>query len=182
MGGHIPENNALSLAYQYKLTTLVETGSWKCESSIWATEHFERVYTIEAYEQRFRKNSAAHAGKYPNLTMILGDSREELGRVLSRIEEPCLFWLDAHFMGQDIGLAARGECPLMEELSAIGHWAYQAPSVILIDDARLFVYPPPEPHDPAQWATFEQIKHELKRIPRTVYIDNDVIYAVPEVP
>lgn len=181
MGGHIPEQKVLKLALRYKLTTLIETGTWRGESAVWAAEHFERVYTIEANRKRFDGVTARLAGRHSNLTFVFGDSRVELARVLAQVREPCLFWLDAHWVG-DVGAhdSQGDECPLLEELDAIGHWAWQTPSVILIDDARLFTAPPPYPHDPKQWASYPQIELILNRVPRTVYIDEDVIYAIPE--
>ena len=52
-------------------------------------------------------------------------------------------------------LATDHECPLLDEIRATspGH----ARDCYLIDDARLFMNPPPPPHDPAQWPTFDEI-------------------------
>jgi hypothetical protein len=64
--------------------------------------------------------------------VLQGDSTQVLREVLSRIEEPCLFWLDAHYSGKGTALADC-ETPVWGELSH----AVKS-HVILIDDARCF--------------------------------------------
>jgi len=48
----------------------------------------------------------------------------------------------------------------------------------MIDDARMFIEPPPEPYDPAQWPTLEEVKALL---PDGYYVTtwHDAIIAVP---
>jgi hypothetical protein len=59
-----------------------------------------------------------------------------LPAILSRINKPCLFWLDGHYSA---GGTAKGEknTPIMEELTAI-HFHPVKNHIILIDDAREF--------------------------------------------
>jgi hypothetical protein len=68
-----------------------------------------------------------------------GDSGLMLPHVLARVEEPCLFWLDAHLVAEYDGEAAMHEspCPLLAELRAILAWEHAAASTVLIDDVRL---------------------------------------------
>lgn len=71
-----------------------------------------------------------------NIRFILGDSAEELPRLIGSIKTPATFWLDGHYSGQGTG---RGEVdtPISAELEAIlNHPVKQ--HVILIDDARCF--------------------------------------------
>jgi hypothetical protein len=174
----IPE--ALALRYKGNCQVFCETGTYKGGSAIWAVDHFERVYTIEGYRQRFDKTAAALAGKYHNLHMIYGDSRAELARVIAPIQQPIFYWLDAHWCGEGAHDSNGDECPLADELNAIAHHPYAAQSVIMIDDARLFTAAPPYPHDPAQWPSYDEIEIELRRLPRQVWVQDDVIIAVPE--
>jgi hypothetical protein len=82
-----------------------------------------------------------------------------------------VFWLDGHWSAGDT--AGEGdECPLLEELATIG-----PQHAILIDDARLFIEPPPPPHDPSQWPTLEQVMAALAQ--REVTIREDVVVALP---
>jgi hypothetical protein len=65
-----------------------------------------------------------------------GDSADVLPALLQEIDEPCLFWLDAHYSGPG---TARGrvDTPITQELSAIFEYHVKK-HVILIDDARDF--------------------------------------------
>jgi hypothetical protein len=98
-------------------------------------DRFTQIYTIELdralYErasQRFAANAHIH--------VIHGDGAEELPKVLDRVSEPCLFWLDAHYSA---GITAHGplETPIIKELTAVLRHR-QSHHVILIDDARNF--------------------------------------------
>ena len=71
------------------------------------------------------------------LVLVQGDSGEKLNEILSEIDEPCVFWLDAH-AGAKEGYA-RGEvdCPLIEELNCISKHHIKN-HVVTVDDASLF--------------------------------------------
>jgi FkbM family methyltransferase len=100
---------------------------------------------------------------------VLGDSRDILPQL--DLSEPTVFWLDGHWSAGDT--AGEGdECPLLDELATIG-----PQHAILIDDARLFIEPPPPPHDPEQWPTLEQVIDALDD--REVAIRDDVVIALP---
>ena len=106
-----------------------------------------------------------------------GDSRRELNDILAKLNEPVIFWLDAHWCG-----GARDdqkpeeECPLREELLAVR--AFDGKSYILIDDARLFTGRPKYPHDPDLWPTLEEIKRLFPSGYFTTIAD-DIIISVP---
>lgn len=176
----IPIDRAIELRDKYDLKVLVETGTFRAGSTLLVAPHFERVYSIEGDRNRFEKTQAGLGNKRPlNALFIYGDSRHELARTLVKANAPCLLWLDAHWCGGGAVEAHTlgDECPLREELLAINVSKYARQHVILIDDARLFLAPPPYPHDPAQWMTYAEIEAMLA--PRRVYVENDVIYAEP---
>lgn len=176
----VPESAVLEFKERYHLQTFIETGTYKGGTAAWAAGHFERVITIEANEKRFHGAAQRLCNLHPNIRFILGDSRVALKRELNGIHEPVLLWLDAHWVGDQGAKDSQGdECPLAEELDAILAWEHYAESVILIDDARLFTAPPPYPHDPAQWLTYDQITARLTPHYR-VWIDEDVIFGVPK--
>jgi hypothetical protein len=84
--------------------------------------------------------------------------------------------LDAHWSGGDT-YGQEDECPILEELKII----FNSPIknfAILIDDARLFLAPPPLPHILKSWPTIRQI---IKVIPEEfdIIINDDVIFIVP---
>jgi hypothetical protein len=164
-----------ALRDEFNIATFVETGTYKANTTRWASERFKRVITIEAHRPYFDK--AAHKLSGRNIEFRFGDSRQVLPRAIKGLPDPALVWLDAHWCGDhEQALGTLGECPLKEELAALR--AGKVRHFILIDDARLFVSPPPKPHDPEQWPTFEEVKALL---PEDYFITiwNDVIIAVP---
>lgn len=171
-------DKALVLRRQYDLKAFIETGSYKGGTATLAAQRFERVITIEAYRPRFEKTAAQFAGQYPNLSFWYGDSRHLMAKALRELDQPCLIWADAHWCG-DAAMAHEigDECPLKQELEAINASAFADKHVLMIDDARLFLAPPPYPHDPAQWMTYAEIEQMLA--PRALYVREDVIYAEP---
>ena len=71
----------------------------------------------------------------PDVRVHEGDSAVLLPELLASLEEPALFWLDAHWSG---GVTARGsiDTPISVEIEAI--LRHPLPHVVLIDDARQF--------------------------------------------
>lgn len=171
------EPRALALAAQHGVDTFVETGTYKGGTTAWAAKHFRHVYTIEAYAARYNALMRVPVLERPaNAQYLFGDSRVELPLLLAVLRRPCMFWLDAHWCGEGAHDSV-DECPLREELVAINADDYAAKHVIMIDDARLFEAPPPMPHDPAQWLTLYEVYALLGD--RDVYLDKDIIYALP---
>jgi hypothetical protein len=54
-------------------------------------------------------------------------------------------------------------------------------SVVLIDDARLFLCTPPQPHRTEQWPTFQRVLGKLRALSRDheIMVINDVIVFFP---
>jgi len=83
--------------------------------------------------------------------------------ILEGLTEPCVFWLDAHFVDNcHWAYQLNDECSLREELEAIAahSWEHQLRHLIFIDDAELFTgdftYPDPR-RDMSQWPSLEDI-------------------------
>jgi hypothetical protein len=148
--------------------TLVETGTFLGDSAALGARLFERVITIEKSPELHRTARERHPDLM-NVEWLLGDSRDVLPQL--DLNEPAVFWLDGHWCGGD-SAGEDCECPLLEELAAIG-----PQHAILIDDARLFIAPPPPPHDPSVWPPLEQLMGAL--IDREVTIREDVVVALP---
>ena len=120
---------------QYQLHILVETGTFFGAMVEACKDAFERIYSVELQEAFYRRARKRFA-RFPHIRLLHGDSATELAKILAEISQPCLFWLDAHFMG---GITAKGlsECPALRELGLIGSHPVRG-HVILIDDARFF--------------------------------------------
>lgn len=112
----------------------IETGTGYAETTELASGIFRKVHTIELSEVLY-KRATDKFGKTKNVTCHFGDSKKILPKLIAQLDEPIIFYLDAHYSG---GLAAFGEeeVPLLEELKVIKTREY--PDIIIIDDLRLF--------------------------------------------
>ncbi len=95
---------------------------------------FEEIYSTEVdYEQYAFGLSRFH--NEPTIHLFHDDSASALRKFLPGIEEPVLFWLDAHYCGNAPQYFEK--CPVLRELAAIGEHPVKT-HPILIDDMRLF--------------------------------------------
>jgi len=122
-------------ASMYKLSVLVETGTYKGEMIAALHDLFEKVYSIELSE-KYARRARVYFRTRKNVTILDGDSGEIIGELLKEIDQPALFWLDGHWSADE---TARGKksTPIMEELDHILR-GKGLRHVILIDDARAF--------------------------------------------
>ncbi|MGC8483591.1 MAG: hypothetical protein ACP5OE_08115 [Thermodesulfobium sp.] len=160
------------------INTFIETGTYYGETAIWATKHFQNVYSIEASEKYFEMASRKYS-QVQNLHLLLGNSASLLPKVISVTEPKRIFWLDAHFMGGTT-YGQLGECPLLAELTSI---PTDSNSWILIDDARYFISQNfPILHDREQWPNIGEIVLILSRVQESsvLFIFNDVIVSPPK--
>jgi len=95
---------------------------------------FEQIYSIElsdklhlAARERFAKDA--------HVSLICGDSGEELARLVKHLSCRALFWLDAHYSGGETA-KGKGGVPVMKEIDCI--LKDRTDHVILVDDMRLF--------------------------------------------
>lgn len=130
--------------HRFKLQEFVETGTHLGDTLAYiASDNGVSCTSIELADDYYRQ-AAERFRSWPNVTLHHGDSGHVLPKLVRKLNQPALFWLDGHYSG---GATAKGETetPISEELQAIlespikGH-------VILIDDARCFDgaqgYPP----------------------------------------
>lgn len=131
----VKQQMVLKFAAMYKAKIFVETGTY-LGVMIFAVKHaFDEVYTIELDEKLYRRAKRKFYNER-NINMILGDSSKVLPGLLSKLDKPTIFWLDAHYSG---GISAKGSTvtPIIHELCAILN--HKLPNnVILVDDADLF--------------------------------------------
>lgn len=137
---------------------------------------FGEVYSTELMED-LHKTSKSRLKDQKNVHLYLGDSATSLKKILPLIQEPCLFWLDAHFAGE-----YQENCPILRELEAIASSPIKN-HTILVDDVRCFgthYY---------DYITIEQVKESIYRINPNYeitfedgYIKNDVLVAKISMP
>jgi hypothetical protein len=132
---------------------------------------FSCIITIElspdlhaAAKRRFAKVS--------NVRCLVGDSAILLPSLLSQTNEPCLFWLDAHYSA---GATAKGDkaTPISIELNAVLNHSVRN-HVVLIDDARCF----DGTHD---YPLLSELKNSVCRMrpDLSCVVENDIIRITP---
>lgn len=176
-----PEELILLLKQNLNISTFVETGTFKGDTAAWASNHFEKVITIENSKLYFDEatNSNNHL---QNIKFLFGDSRAVLTNVVSELRDPTIFWLDAHWCSMD-SYGSNDQCPVIDEINLIRSTGTN--HYIFIDDARLFLSPPPLPNKTGQWPTIDQICCNIqlscsKNEAYYIVVLEDVIVAVPD--
>jgi glycosyltransferase involved in cell wall biosynthesis len=147
------------LARELGISIFVETGTFKGDSVALVRSMFSEIHTCEfspeLHQSALRRFEADKA-----VTCHLGDSAILLQEIASRLEgRPAFYFLDAHWCEAENTAGKNSQCPLLNELSAID--ALNNRSVIVIDDARLFLAPPPAPHETSQWPSFHELVCQL---------------------
>lgn len=123
-------------AREFSIDILVETGTFYGDMVFSTRKTFKKIYSIEL-DKALYKRAKSLFSKYTNISLYHGDSIDILPKILLKINQPCLFWLDAHYSGEG---TARGnvDTPIMHELRyRLNKLNYN--HVILIDDAEDFV-------------------------------------------
>ena len=124
-------------AQKYSLNIFIETGTF-WGSTVWAMRNkFKKIYSIEL-SQKLHEYNKKFFSYYKNVEILRGDSGKILPELLAKINQPCLFWLDAHYSGQG-NSSVKGdlETPIIQELQAILSHGVKN-HIVLIDDAREF--------------------------------------------
>lgn len=170
----IPAQESEWLRNQIALTTVVEGGTYRGGTALSLSKTFCEIYTIEKSDIMFEQASK-NLNSVSNITLLKGDTRYHFPKIIEQ-EENILFWLDAHWSGGDT-YGEDDQCPLLAELKII----FSSPLknfAILVDDARLFLAPPPLPHNLNNWPTIKEI---VEAIPHgyDLIVHDDVIYITP---
>jgi hypothetical protein len=120
-------------ARAYSLRVFVESGTFRGDTVDDIRYHVDRVYSFEKHEELYERARARFAND-PRVAIIHADSGQAMSDVVSQLNQPALFWLDAH--PGEAGTAGKyGESPLRDELRAIANGP-KLPHVVMIDDAR----------------------------------------------
>ena len=159
-------------------SVFVETGTFFGDTVDHFKNQFEELYSIELSSEladkavkRFDGNAKIH--------IIHGNSANVLAPVLNKLRGTVLFWLDGHYSSEfflkDVFIkTAKGETntPVLKELEII--LASNLHSVILIDDARLFL-------GKDDYPTIKEIKVIVNKsgLPYNMLVSNDIIQIFP---
>jgi hypothetical protein len=150
-----------------RLQVLVETGTYFGDMVEATLNDFTAIYSIELSKLLYKK--AVKKFKLHNkVNLLQGDSAQILPNILKKVEQPTLFWLDAHYSE---GITAKGDTntPILDELKAILKHPVRN-HLILIDDAREFT-------GKSDYPTIVQIQDLVSEYwPKArVVVQNDVI-------
>ena len=142
MGEPIPPPNLIKqeiveeYARKFSIQILIESGTYLGDMVFAMKNIFSEIHSIELDTNLYKKAKKRFTN-IENIHIIQGDSSKVLPELLTLINQPCLFWLDAHYSG---GITAKGNLntPIMIELKSI--FSHKTKNhVILIDDARCFI-------------------------------------------
>ena len=149
------------------IRTFVETGTYLGKTAQFMASRVDRCHTIELSQSLYEAAKSSLA-RHQNVSIHCGNSAEMLPTILKEIDQPALFWLDAHYSaGKTAGSKAYN--PIETELRAIFDHPVKD-HLVLIDDAREFIgmngYP-----------TIRQMKNLVSRYGDgyTMIINNDII-------
>ena len=168
-----------ALTNVFSFCTFVETGTFKGDTIATMLPFFNELISVELSDTLYQ--DACHRFENePKVKMHLGDSPKFLFQIFTlQHDKSTLYWLDAHWCIADNTAGQTSQCPLLQEIGAIQSLNDQ--SIILIDDARLFLSPPPTPHEISQWPVFNDILIALRKLSSShkMMVINDVIAFYP---
>lgn len=170
-----PEDVVFFLRDTAKVGCFIETGTYYGETTSWAAQNFSEVITIELSEKYFSQAQERFRDT-PNVEVRFGDSKETLKTLVPQLTTPTMFWLDAHFCCDSAG---QGDpAPILAEITTI--YSGSKEHILLIDDARLFLSPPPaSPND-----EYPDVCELLTTLMATgnpyVVLHDDVLICVPQ--
>lgn len=158
-------------AEQYDCKVLVETGTFYGDMIDAMLQDFSELYTIELSEDLHKTACERFKGE-PKVHLIQGDSGKELAKLVPKLTQRALFWLDGHYSAGDTALGDK-ETPVFEELDHL-YSLSNLEHVILIDDAREFggnsAYPTLETLEAFIQDRFDGY---------TLSVDTDIIRIIP---
>jgi|WetSurSiteA1Bulk_404760.scaffolds.fasta_scaffold01196_3 hypothetical protein len=165
----VKDKALISLSEIYKLTNIVETGTDYGET-LWALQpYFKSIISIELENVRYY-SSKYRFRKFSNIKILHGDSAEILQMLIKEINEPTLFWLDAHYDGGNTALG-KYYTPICAELATILGSKFD--HIILIDDANTFIN-----QLRPDYPTVDEIREIVKGYKKDyhVYVKNNMIW------
>jgi|GEM_PF-1908980 len=176
--GGVPMDLINSIIDGFNVPYFVETGTAGGESIMIASRNFTKCYTIELVD-----NVTPYRDFPINIEFIKGNSGQEVYKIMNKLlGEYTVFWLDAHYSAPSDDAPNTPddyiECPIMNELDAI---SCHSKSIIIIDDARLFLGAVPAPLDPRKWVSLKDIFSTFSvKFPNHHYtLVDDYIVCVP---
>jgi hypothetical protein len=168
------------LSRELSLKLFVETGAFRGDSLALASRFIPNCRSVEMSPELFEQVRARFKGR-SGIEVRLGDSPSFLReRQAEFARQAALFWLDAHWCQAEHTSGQSSQSPLLAELASMQ--SLHPDSVVLIDDARLYLCAPPRPHRFADWPDFHSVLTALLSLSsqHRVTVLNDVLIFYPE--
>jgi hypothetical protein len=131
---------------KFKCVSFVETGTGKGTGTQYALQYpFKSLYSIEYISDLYTECKEKFTDS--RLTLLNTDSLTGLENILKELgEDPCLFWLDAHFPGADFHFNSYDHLsdepklhkPLKYEVELIASKRPNSKDVFIIDDLQIY--------------------------------------------
>lgn len=159
-----------NLQKKYKISTFIETWTYEWDMIEMQKNNFKEIYSIDLSDYYYKKAKERFAWQN-NIHLILWDSTIELWKLLKRIHERAIIFLDWHFSWW---LTAKWnlECPLIDELKSFENMDIKN-HILVIDDMRLC-------WKNKDYPTIEELKKSIKNINNNykISIKNDQMISI----
>jgi hypothetical protein len=135
---YLKQKTVLQYAREFDLRILVEAGTYFGDMIAGTHRSFRDIYSVELEDWLYERARRRFAG-LKHVRLLHGSSGELVPEVVSQIDAPALFWLDAGYYG--FGLPAeRSTVQDLDRIQVELRAILSAPRehVILIDDAHGF--------------------------------------------
>lgn len=170
---HIVKQRAIrKTRKKFNARIFIESGTYLGDMVYAMRKDFQTIYSIELSDYYYKK-ALNRFKKNKNIKLIKGDSGMEIRKILKKVKEPVIFWLDGHYSG---GKTNKGKfnTPIVRELNSIVDHKIKN-HVILIDDAREFI-------GQNDYPTINSLKKIIKkRISNyTLDVEDDIIRISPK--
>jgi hypothetical protein len=162
------------------LDVFVETGTFRGDTVELVKDLFREIHTVELSPEYYEA-ARSRFQEQANINLVCGDSAAVLATWASGLHgKSVLYFLDAHWCVADNTAGEASQCPLLDEMRGIGQ--LNPESLVVIDDARLFLAPPPAPHEISQWPDFTEVLDALRTlspIHRVMVLNDNIVFYPP---
>jgi hypothetical protein len=178
---HFSIDTGLATLFQRELSlqTFVETGTFEGNTINSMQPLFSRIFSVEL-SPHYHAKAVERFRDAKGVNLALGESPAFLKNKREEFKaSPVLFWLDAHWCSAEHTSGQDSQSPLLQEIEAIG--PLHPDSVLLIDDARLYLCPPPKPHRCSDWPDWHDVTLALLKagVAHRLMVLNDVVILYP---
>ena len=156
-----------------------ETGTYKGDTVAKQLNNFKKIISVELSYELWKDASSRFEHDH-HVEIIHGNSPQVLTERYNQLSQASVvYWLDAHWCLASGTAGEKSQCPLIEELQAIK--CLNKNSMIIIDDARLFLAPPLTPHEVSAWPQLNTLITTLQSLSQRheLIVVNDMMLYYP---